>query len=91
MAKNFRRDNRGLAEALKTLFKDEIHDHAEAIAADVRAQHPDAEVVVDDYVTDRSASSVTIRDLRGRIWQVRDGLLTRAASDVGLEVHGRAL
>lgn len=89
MAKLFRRDNRGIAEILRTQFKDDTHQLAETIAANVRAQHPDADVVVDDYMTDRAASSVTIRDVRGRIWQVRDGVLTRAASAAGLEVTER--
>lgn len=90
MAKLFRRDNRGIAEILKTQFKDETHALAEQIAANVRAQKPDADVVVDDYMTDRAASSVTIRDVRGKLWQVRDGVLTRAAAAVGLEVTERA-
>lgn len=90
MAKSFRRDERGIRETLKTQFKDDTHALAERIAASVRAQHTDLDVVVDDYVTDRAASSVTIRDVRGMIYQVRDGLLTRAAASAGLEVTERA-
>lgn len=89
MAKLFRRDNRGIAEILRTEFKDETHQLAEQIASIVRGQHPDADVVVDDYMTDRAASSVTIRDVSGKVWQVRDGVLTRAAAGVGLEVTER--
>jgi hypothetical protein len=63
---------------------------AEQVAAQVRAQLPsDVDVVVDSYRTDRTAASVTIRDPRGRLWQVRDGVLTRAAAGVGLEVTAR--
>ena len=65
-----------------------VHGLAEQIAANVDVPASDG-VVVDDYVTDRAASSVTIRDARGRLWQVRDGVLTRAASAVGLEVTER--
>lgn len=86
----FRRDNKGLADALKTMFKDDTHELAEQIAEQCRSAHPDLEeVVVDDYVTDRAASSVTIKDVRGLIYQTRDGLLTRAAASVGLEVTER--
>lgn len=85
----FRRDERGIAELLQHEFKEEVHAVAENVAANVRSQHPDLDVVVDDYTTDRSASSVTIRDVRGMIYQVRDGLLTRAASSAGLEVTER--
>lgn len=86
----FKPDRKGIAEILRTQFKDEIHDLAEKVAAEVRSQHPDADVVVDDYETDRSASSVTIRDVRGKVWQVRDGVLTRAAAGAGLEVTERS-
>lgn len=90
MPNTFKRDERGIAEILRTQFKDETHELAERIASIVRATKPDAqEVVVDDYQTDRAASSVTIKDVRGRIWQVRDGVLTRAAAAVGLEVTER--
>jgi hypothetical protein len=64
-----------------------IHGLAEQVAAQVREAKPDADVIVDDYTTDRAASSVTIRDARGRLWQVQDGVLTRAAAAVGLEVN----
>ena len=67
-----------------------VHGLAEQVAGSVRAQ-VDAEngVVVDDYSTDRAASSVTIRDARGKLWEVRNGVLTRAAAAVGLEVTRR--
>lgn len=66
-----------------------VHDLAEDVADRVRTAKPGAAVVVDDYETDRAATSVTIRDVRGLGWQVRDGLLTRAAAAVGLEVKER--
>lgn len=82
----FKRDTKGIEEILKTQFKQQTHDLAEQIANHVRDAHPEADVVVDDYVTDRAASSVTIRDPQAMLWQVRDGVLTRAAASVGLEV-----
>lgn len=86
----FKRNSAALAQILKSSDVQAMcHDVAEAIARDVRSQKPDAEVVVDDYTTDRAASSVTIKDVRGILWQVRDGVLTRAASATGAEVTAR--
>jgi len=87
-------DHRGIAEILNSPeVANAVHETAVAIATDVGARLPAdadaADVAVDDYRTDRAASSVTIRDTRGRIWQVRDGILTRAAASQGLEVTHR--
>ncbi len=83
-------DRKGLAALLKSSgVRQAVHATAARIAADVESQKVDADVVVDDYTTDRSASSVTIRDARGRIWQARDGVLTRAAVREGLAVTQR--
>lgn len=84
-------DSDGILEILNSSkVAGAIHDLAEQIAGTVTGAVPsDAEVVVDDYRTDRAASSVTIKDVRGRVWQVRDGVLTRAASAHGLEVRER--
>lgn len=84
-------DHGGIAEVLKSSpVRSAIHALAEKVAAATRQQKPDAaDIAVDDYTTDRAASSVTIRDVRGRLWQVRDGVLTRAASSAGLEVTER--
>lgn len=88
----FKRDSKGFEQVLKSPpVARAVHDLAEAIAADVSTQ-VDAEngVVVDDYQTDRAASAVTIRDAAGRLWEVRDGVLTKAAARQGLEVHSEA-
>lgn len=81
-------DHSGIAKFLKSSKVAAMTKQAaEDIAQDVRRQAPDAEeVVVDEYETDRAAASVTIRDVRGRLWQVRDGILTRAAAGKGVEV-----
>ncbi|MGZ0151877.1 hypothetical protein ACXJJ3_32795 [Kribbella sp. WER1] len=64
----------------------EITRLAQAVAAN--ADVPSyAEVVVDEYTTDREAASVTIRHPAGVAIQAKYGSLTRAASAVGLEVN----
>jgi predicted transcriptional regulator len=88
----FQRNSKGFEEILKSPpVAKAVHDLAEAIAADVSNQvDADQGVVVDDYQTDRAASSITIRDAAGKLWEARDGVLTRAASRQGLEVHREA-
>lgn len=84
-----RLDSKGIAEFLKSAeLAHVIHDIAEQVAGNAQAV-TDAEVGVDDYVTDRAASSVTILDPRGMEFQARDGLLTRAAAAAGLEVTAK--
>lgn len=87
---DFELDHDGIAEILKSAgMATVIHGVAEQVAEEVRATH-EADVVVDDYVTDRAASSVTIRDPRGAQWQADEGVLTRAAGAAGLEVTERS-
>lgn len=82
-------DRQGIAEYLKSQPVARVmHEVATDVERDL-AIDPAADVVVDDYVTDRAASSVTIRDPRAKVWQARDGVLTRAAAAVGLEVTDR--
>lgn len=90
MPADFKLDSAGLADVLVSPgVAKVIHQTAETVASQVRGQKPDAEVVVDDATTDRAASYVTIKDARGRLWQVQDGILTRAAAAAGLEVTER--
>lgn len=88
---DFKLDSAGIREVLNSgEVAAAINGLAEAIAAGVRGAIPDdAEVVVDSYSTDRTAAAVTIKDARGKLWQVEDGVLTRAAAATGLEVKGR--
>lgn len=84
-------DHDGIAEMLKSapvvaLCHDVAEQVAEQVASEVEASDG---VVVDDYITDRAASSVTIRDASGKLWEVRDGVLTRAAAAAGLEVTSK--
>lgn len=84
----FRRDSKGIADILKSDgVRDAVHGEAEQVASAVRARQRDADVVVDDYTTDRAASSVTVRDPQAQEMQARDGLLTAAAASAGLEVR----
>lgn len=90
MAQNFKPNRAGYLAVLKSAeAKRACHAEAVAIARSVEQQKPDADVVVDDYVTDRAASSVTIREPQARVWAVRDGVWTRAASAAGLEVASK--
>lgn len=90
MLTKFKPDYAGIGAALKSPeVASAMHGLAERVAAVVRGTKPEADVVVDNYTTDRAASSVTIKDIRGRIWQVQAGILTRAAASVGLEVRSR--
>jgi len=87
-----RLDHDGIAEILKSAeLATLVHGLAEEVAAqaDPNAEAEDG-TVVDDYVSDRAGSVVTIRDARGMLWQARDGRLTKAAAAVGLEVKARA-
>lgn len=91
----FKRDRQGIQQILNSPeMTDALRAFAVPMADQVRAQHPDAEVVVDDYTarakgrfTERAATSVKILDARGKLWEVRDGILTRAAGAQGLEVR----
>ncbi|MFE5853541.1 hypothetical protein ACFQ61_10055 [Streptomyces sp. NPDC056500] len=61
---------------------------AEDIRARVRAKvPPGTRVTIKAYTTDRGAASVTIADVRGMAWQARDGVLTRAAGEAGIEIR----
>lgn len=86
---SFRLDRAGIREVLNSSeVRHVVSDYAEKVGARVRGSLPsDADVVVDHYTTDRAASVVVIRDVRGMSWQARDGVLTRAAGAEGLEVR----
>lgn len=67
-----------------------VGELAEAIAWEVTGEVDAIDgVVVDRYTTDRAAASVTIKDPRAKLWEARDGVLTRAAAGQGLEVNAR--
>lgn len=67
---------------------------AESIAAAARSNlsgvgHPEMQVDVTSYVTDRAAAAVTITHPGGIGVQAKYGILTQAAGDVGVEVTSR--
>lgn len=89
MAVKFTRDSAGVERFLKSpAVAARIGALAEQVAGNVRAQR-NTDVVTRSYTTDRAAAVVVITDKRGRLWQVRDGILTRAAAASGLEVRQR--
>lgn len=82
-----RLDHDGIAAILKSPeLGVVVHQAAEEVVGNLGV---DADVEVEDVVTDRVVSVVTIKDPRGMVWQSRDGLLTRAAAAAGLEVRAR--
>lgn len=89
----FKRDSKGIEQILKSAkVAKVIHTEAEQVrSATVAGLGFDARdgVVVDDYTTDRAASSVTIRDPRALTAQATTGVLTRSATSVGLEIGRR--
>jgi len=87
----FRRDSQGIDALLKSSeFAGVVTGLANAIAADVRGRRPEAEVVVDEYTTDRAAASVTVKHREALRWQAENGDLTSAAAAQGLDVRERA-
>jgi hypothetical protein len=82
-------DHAGIAEFLKSeKIADVIDGYAQQIAGSVSAMlPPGADVVVDNYTTDRAAAAVTIREPMAQAWQASDGVLTKAATAAGLEVN----
>lgn len=81
-------DSAGIRQLLRG---DDVRLLIDAAAEDILARVKDAlppgtPVVLNRYQTDRGAAAITIADLRGMAWQARDGVLTRAAAQAGLEV-----
>jgi hypothetical protein len=83
----FHRDSAGIESILSSFDFGQVAA-AHQIASVARA-HRGADVAVDTYVTDRLVAAVTIRDVRGVAWEVRDGVLSGAAAAIGLEVTRR--
>ena len=88
MLESFHLDTAGVREVLKSQeLRNVVDGLAGQIAENVRTAVPAGVVVsVRSYTTDRGAASVTVQDVRGMAWQARDGILTRAAGQLGLEV-----
>lgn len=80
----YRIDSKGTVEMLRTNPRPAVTEAARQIAARI-----DGDVAVDEYTTDRAAAAVTLREPTALLRQARDGVLTRAAAAVGLEVRSR--
>ena len=89
MTTTYRGDRAGTAQILKVTLKPAVAEATRAAAANVRSQEPDLDIAVGFYTTDRAGGSVTIREPQGRLLAVRDGVFTRAAGAVGLEIRSR--
>lgn len=88
MLESLRLDRAGIREILAGEGIRQMVDGATTdIQSRVRARLPaGTTVTVRRYTTDRGAASITIADVRGMAWQARDGVLTRAAGEAGIEV-----
>lgn len=89
MLEKLKLDRAGIREVLAG---PEVRQMVDGVAEDVRARvraklPPGTPVRIRKYNTDRGAASVTIADVRGMAWQARDGVLTRAAGEAGIEVR----
>lgn len=89
MLGDFRLDRRGVREVLRgEAVRSMVDDAALQIQVRVRAKVPQGtEVRVDKYTTDRSAAAVVVAHVQAMAWQARDGILTRAAGELGLEIR----
>lgn len=96
-ASKVRLDSAGVAAVLKSAaVAATVTAAAEQVAGQVRSQGvtvahgEDLPVVVNSYVTDRAAASVTLAHPAGLAVQAKHGALTAAAAAVGLEVTEKA-
>ncbi|ATW59069.1 neck protein [Gordonia phage Gustav] len=87
----FKLDRRGVSQLLKGDLGRAATDAANKVADQIRADYPDmaADVDVEAYTTDRGAASVMVKNSGARELQVREGLMTKAAAKVGLEVKAK--
>jgi hypothetical protein len=83
-------DSRGIRAFLQS---QEVHQMVNGATVDIKSRvrarlPPGTPVNHREYTTDRGAASITVADVRGMAWQARDGVLTRAAGEIGVEVRG---
>lgn len=94
MARVVRLDRAGMSQMLKSLpVRTAITGFAQGVVSSARADEPvqrhGAEVVAEDYTTDRAASAVLIKHPIGMGIQAKYGTLTRAAAAQGLQVRSK--
>lgn len=93
MPGKIRLDRKGIREVLN----DTVAEHTRAVAEQV-AQNlaipdkygiADDDIVVRRYRTDRTAYAIDVKHNAAKRAQIKDGILTRAAAQAGLEVKAR--
>lgn len=82
---SYRNDYKGIGQLLKGLGP-AVADKAGDIAQAISAAHPELDVTVERHTTDRAVATVVVAGRKAMELQVREGLITRAAAMVGLEV-----
>lgn len=88
MLERFELDTAGVREVLKGQeVRDLVDGYAQQVADNLKALvRSGVPIEVRKYTTDRGAATVVVQDVRGMAWQARDGIVTRAAAQAGLEV-----
>lgn len=91
MTARFTRDSEGITEILKSAeVTAMVNDAADKIAANVQQRAGSNAIVdVNHYTTDRAAASVLLLGGDARARQAKEGILTGAAADAGLEVTSK--
>jgi hypothetical protein len=89
MLERLQLDRAGIREVLQS---PEVRQMVNGAVIDIKSRvrarlPPGTQVNHREYTTDRDAASITIADVRGMAWQARDGVLTRAAGEAGIEVR----
>ncbi|MBT2477646.1 hypothetical protein [Streptomyces sp. ISL-94] len=85
---DWRLDAAGVREVLRgPEVRDLVDGLAQQVADNVKVLVPSGTPIeVRKYTTDRGAATVVVAHVQAMAWQARDGVLTRAAGFVGLEV-----
>lgn len=91
MTVRFTRDSKGIEQILKSPeVAAVIGDLAEEVANNVQTRAGVHAIVdVNEYTTDRAAASVLLAGRAAAARQAKEGILTSAAAQAGLEVRSR--
>lgn len=94
MARTVRLDRMGMGVMLKSQpVQLAISSKASQVEASVQQSEPitrhQAEVVAENYITDRAAAAVIIKHPAGLGFQAKYGSLTQAAAAAGLQVRSK--
>ena len=86
---SLRLNEKGLNQSLRKHLPKSLRSKANEVGKKVGVRLPDdVEVSVSEGITERGRpySMVTIRDIRGLVYQARDGVLSSAAISSGLDL-----